>query len=96
MQQHPMLKLEQLDFDKRMATEQEIEKFWDLSNTPPEEIKEINQQNCSYASFIPNLQFDETDTYLCFGSPLGVKILNIKSNSLSKVLGKLESTERFV
>jgi len=40
------LRLEQLDFDKRIATELEIEKSWDFSNKVPEEI---NSQNCSYA-----------------------------------------------
>jgi hypothetical protein len=46
------LKLEQLDFEKRIAAELEIEKFWDFSNKVPEEI---NLHNCSYAQYLPNL-----------------------------------------
>jgi peptidylprolyl isomerase domain and WD repeat-containing protein 1 len=93
MQELPMLKLEQADFDKRMLVEQEIEKQWDLSNTTADSD---SQQNCSYASFMPNLQFDQSDTFLCFGSPIGIKVLNTKTNSLTKLLGKLESNERFL
>ena len=87
------LRLEQLDFDKRMSVESEIEKFWDLSNKVPEEI---NAQNCTYAAFMPTIAFDESDTYLCYGSPIGLKVLNTRTNTLSRLLGKLESTERFL
>jgi len=87
------LRLEQLDFDKRISVEQEIEKFWDLSNKVPEEI---NIQSCTYAAYMPTLAFDESDTYLCFGTPVGLKVLNTRTNTLSRLLGKLESTERFL
>jgi len=93
MQDNPTFKLDQADFEKRIAVEHEIEKIWDLSNKKPEEI---NIQNCTYAAFMPNLQFDESDTFLIYGSPIGIKILNTRTNALSRLLGKLESSERFL
>lgn len=44
---------------------------------------------------LPTMSFDETGTYLCYGSPIGVKIFNVRKNSLVKVLGKNEKM-RFV
>ncbi len=76
-----------------MAIEQEIEKYWDQSNKVQDEL---NQNNSTYSCYMPNLQFDESDTYLCFGSAHGIKVLNTKTNGLSRVLGKLESSERFL
>lgn len=49
---YKLLKLEKLDFEKRMAVEQEIEKYWDQSNKQQEEL---NQNNSTYACYMPNL-----------------------------------------
>jgi peptidylprolyl isomerase domain and WD repeat-containing protein 1 len=69
-----MVKLEQLDFEKRIATEAEIEKVWDQSN----ESVEVSQSGGSYNCYLPNVQFDESGTYLTYGSPVGIKLLNIR------------------
>jgi peptidylprolyl isomerase domain and WD repeat-containing protein 1 len=45
---------------------------------------------------MPTLGFDETDTFLYYGTPVGIKIYNVKSSEFVKVLGKVESTERFI
>jgi len=44
---------------------------------------------------LPQVSFDSSGTYLCYGSPLGIKIMNIRANTLVKVLGKNENM-RFV
>lgn len=42
------------------------------------------------------LTFDESGNFLIFGSLTGIKILNILTNVVSKVLGNNESGERFL
>lgn len=45
---------------------------------------------------MPSIGFDESDLYVFFGSLLGIKIHNIKTNQLVRVIGKVEHTERFL
>ena len=45
---------------------------------------------------MPSLGFDESDTFLYFGTPVGIKVFNIKGNEFVRVIGKVESTERFL
>ena len=45
---------------------------------------------------MPSLGFDEADTFLYFGTPVGIKILNIKTGTFVRLIGKVESTERFL
>eukprot|EP00771_Trimastix_marina_P002609 gnl/Trimastix_PCT/375.p1 GENE.gnl/Trimastix_PCT/375~~gnl/Trimastix_PCT/375.p1 ORF type:complete len:632 (-),score=190.46 gnl/Trimastix_PCT/375:270-1970(-) len=42
------------------------------------------------------LVFDETSTFLIYPSMLGIKLLNIATNRMHKILGKVENTERFL
>ena len=69
------------DFEKRVASERELEKVWELGNA---------------GEALPSLQFDQTSQYLIFGSMIGVKIMNIVTNKLSRLLGKDEQAERFL
>ncbi len=45
---------------------------------------------------MPSLGFDESDTFLYFGTPVGIKIYNIKTEEFVRVISKVESTERFL
>jgi peptidylprolyl isomerase domain and WD repeat-containing protein 1 len=42
------------------------------------------------------LSFDETGNFILFPSILGVKLINLHSNKLVRILGKVESSERFL
>lgn len=64
--------------------EKEIDKLWD--------IKSRDNLN----SVLPSIGFDESDTYLYFGSLLGIKIINYKADKLTRIIGKVENTERFL
>ena len=66
--------LEKLDFERRMAVEKEVEKHWDLSKA-----KKSPESGEDTAYVMPALGFDESDTYLYYGTPIGIKIMNIRT-----------------
>ena len=43
----------------------------------------------------PNIQFDETSNYIYYPSPIGIKLIELKTNKLITILGKKEN-ERFL
>jgi peptidylprolyl isomerase domain and WD repeat-containing protein 1 len=45
---------------------------------------------------LPSIGFDESDTFVYFGTPVGIKVYNISSGEFVRVIGKVESTERFL
>lgn len=45
---------------------------------------------------MPSVGFDDSDSFIYFGTPVGIKVLNIKTNEAVRVIGKVESTERFL
>lgn len=51
-----------------------------------------------YIDIIPplNIQFDETNNFIFYSSILGIKLIDFKSERLVKILGKTESSERFL
>ena len=81
-----MLYLEKLDFERRMAVERDIEKQWDINT----------KQTSESFSVMPSVGFDESGTFFYFGTPVGIKVYNIQSKQYSRVIGKVESTERFL
>jgi len=44
----------------------------------------------------PNAVFDTTGNFIIFPSLIGIKIINIVTNKVARVLGKAENTERFL
>jgi hypothetical protein len=48
-------------------------------------------------AYVPaaNAVFDDSGHFLLFATPLGVKVINLHSNKLVRVLGRVENTERF-
>ena len=45
---------------------------------------------------LPTLTFDETNTFICYASPLGIKIHNLKTSKLVRLVGKGEISDRFI
>jgi len=86
-------KLESFDFGRRMAIEKELDKIWaglDRSERKKEHI------DVSVLASLPGVAFDATGNFLFYPSLLGIKVVNLVSNKLSRVLGKVENTERFL
>jgi hypothetical protein len=44
----------------------------------------------------PNAVFDESGNFLLVPSLFGIKVINLTTNSVSRLLGKAENTERFL
>ena len=78
------LYLDKFDFERRMAVERDIDKAWD---TPS--VEDVNK-------VYPGIGFDESETLMYFGSPVGIKVVNISSGELVRLIGKVESTERYL
>ena len=53
------------------------------------------ERSCSTAPPC-NVTFDESGNFILFASMFGVKVLNLTSNSVEVILGRLETTERFL
>ena len=66
------------DLEKRKAGEKDIVKQWDLS------AKE------SLSQMLPTMAFDVTNNYLCYSCPLGVKVYNLKNDTVARLHGKSE------
>jgi peptidylprolyl isomerase domain and WD repeat-containing protein 1 len=45
---------------------------------------------------VPNPLFDESGNFLLVPSLLGIKVINITTNSVSRIIGQPENTERFL
>jgi len=43
-----------------------------------------------------NVVFDETGHFICYATMLGIKMVNVETNRLVRILGKVENTERFL
>ena len=74
------LQLDAMDYGRRMAVERDIEGASSTETPPP----------CS------NVIFDESGHFILFPTLLGVKVINIATNRLVRVLGRVENTERFL
>ncbi|KXZ54623.1 hypothetical protein GPECTOR_4g688 [Gonium pectorale] len=44
----------------------------------------------------PNAVFDESGNFLLYGTLLGVKVVNLVTNKVVRILGKVENTERYL
>jgi peptidylprolyl isomerase domain and WD repeat-containing protein 1 len=79
--------VEPIDFGRRMADEKELEKLLDLVYENPHH-KLIQP--------VSNVLFDDSGNYLIYPTLLGIKIVNLKTDKVERLLGKVESTERFL
>ncbi|KAK9734540.1 hypothetical protein RND81_04G146600 [Saponaria officinalis] len=44
----------------------------------------------------PNAVFDESSNFLIYSTLLGIKVVNLHTNKVSRILGKVESNDRFL
>ncbi|XP_021722099.1 peptidyl-prolyl cis-trans isomerase CYP71-like [Chenopodium quinoa] len=44
----------------------------------------------------PNAVFDESSNFLIYATLLGIKVVNLHTNTVSRILGKVESNDRFL
>uniref|UniRef100_A0A1J3HHU1 peptidylprolyl isomerase n=1 Tax=Noccaea caerulescens TaxID=107243 RepID=A0A1J3HHU1_NOCCA len=44
----------------------------------------------------PNAVFDESSNFLIYATLLGIKIINLHTNTVARILGKVESSERYL
>jgi peptidylprolyl isomerase domain and WD repeat-containing protein 1 len=70
------LKLEPIDFGRRLAVEREL-------------IADAEAPT-------PNVVFDESGNFIIFAGLLGIKVVNLVTNRVARLLGKVENTERFL
>ncbi|GJQ11267.1 hypothetical protein GpartN1_g3058.t1 [Galdieria partita] len=75
------LRLEAGDFGRRMAREKELNKA----------IAERQEQLS-----LPNVVFDESNHFILYSTLLGIKIVNVETNKLVRMIGLPENTERFL
>jgi len=75
--------LDSIDFGRRMAIERELHK----ASGEKGKIGYVPPSNCI---------FDDSGNHIIFPTMLGVKIINIKTNQMVHMLGKVENTERFL
>lgn len=103
-----MYRLDSIDFGRRMAIEREMEKNiakqMAMLQAGPDAAASAALQPTGAAaahhSNVPipssNLIWDESGCFLLYPSLLGIKIFNVYTNQVERVLGKVENTERFV
>ncbi len=79
-QQDATLKLDTLDFGRRMAVEKELDSG--------------RERDADSAN--PNAIFDQSGKLLLYTTPLGIKVMNMLENKIVRMIGKPESSERFL
>ncbi|GAM25232.1 hypothetical protein SAMD00019534_084070 [Acytostelium subglobosum LB1] len=77
------------DFGRRMAVEREIEAVFDAAVQPDSLLKSAPPPPS-------NILFDETENFVIYPTLVGIKIVNIVTNKVARVLGKIENTTRFL
>eukprot|EP01100_Stratorugosa_tubuloviscum_P015042 TRINITY_DN8434_c0_g1_i1.p1 TRINITY_DN8434_c0_g1~~TRINITY_DN8434_c0_g1_i1.p1 ORF type:complete len:648 (+),score=233.81 TRINITY_DN8434_c0_g1_i1:37-1944(+) len=83
-------KLDSIDFGRRLAVEREIEKIENSSNR-----NILAQKLNSPIVLASNIIFDDSSNFILYPTLLGIKLVNIFTNKLVKILGRVENTERF-
>uniref|UniRef100_A0A7S4NGL0 peptidylprolyl isomerase n=2 Tax=Guillardia theta TaxID=55529 RepID=A0A7S4NGL0_GUITH len=58
--------------------------------------KEMESNKSNDDSCMPNAIFDQSGKLLLYGSLIGIKVVNLVENKVMRVLGKPESSERFL
>lgn len=56
----------------------------------------LQQKNAGDAAPAPSVLFDESGHFLIYPTLLGIKVVNLETNAISRLLGKVENTERFL
>mmetsp|Transcript_7219 Transcript_7219/g.26559 ORF Transcript_7219/g.26559 Transcript_7219/m.26559 type:complete len:683 (-) Transcript_7219:1570-3618(-) len=83
--------------NQQQKSEQEIYRLEDIDFGRRMAIeRELDTAWREQAAAYPNAVFDESGNFLIYPTFLGIKIVNLYTNKLSRVLGKVENTERFL
>lgn len=87
------LRLDPIDFGRRVAMEKQL-------------VKEIphrgdgggngNNDAAAVSHAKPNAVFDESGNFILYPTMLGIKVVNLASNNVVKVVGQVEDSERFL
>ncbi|EAL73116.1 WD40 repeat-containing protein [Dictyostelium discoideum AX4] len=83
----PIYHLDYADFGRRLAIEKEIDTMYDqfLNNITSKQSPPLN-----------SILFDESNNFLIYSTLVGIKFVNIKTNKVVRVLGKIENSTRFL
>ncbi|KAK5576280.1 hypothetical protein RB653_007421 [Dictyostelium firmibasis] len=83
----PIYHLDYADFGRRLAIEKEIDTMYDnfLNNLTTKQAPPLNV-----------VLFDETNNFLIYSTLIGIKFVNMKTNKVVRVLGKIENSTRFL
>eukprot|EP00658_Telonema_sp_P-2_P030891 TRINITY_DN23242_c0_g1_i2.p1 TRINITY_DN23242_c0_g1~~TRINITY_DN23242_c0_g1_i2.p1 ORF type:complete len:332 (-),score=100.45 TRINITY_DN23242_c0_g1_i2:494-1489(-) len=76
-------KLDNIDFGRRMAIEKDC-------------LASLGGTKQDFKGGVPNVIFDASGNFILYSTMLGIKMLNIHTNKLARLLGKVENTERFL
>ena len=91
---NPVHHLDGIDYGRRMAVEREYDKALKVQSVG--EVDTTAQQLTALGPLpVSNVVWDDSDTYIIYSTLVGIKVLNVHTNTLVKVLGKIESAERF-
>jgi peptidylprolyl isomerase domain and WD repeat-containing protein 1 len=82
-QKEPQYALDAIDFGRRVAVESTLEKHY-------------SQNRVTKACNTVNVIFDESENYVMYSTLLGIKLVDLVSNNLVTIIGKVENTERFL
>ncbi|EFC39146.1 predicted protein [Naegleria gruberi] len=80
------------DFGRRVAIEHEIEQVIDSKHSS----KPISNPLFKDYHSTPHVLFDDSSQFLIYPTIFGIKFRNIRTNRVDRLLGKVESTERFM
>ncbi|KYR01535.1 WD40 repeat-containing protein [Tieghemostelium lacteum] len=106
----PNYALDSGDFGKRMAVERDLDNHIDQfhnsvsnifkqhSSTSQQQQQQGKQSSTPGYIVLPNLNilFDHDDNFIIYSTMIGIKIVNIKTNKVARLLGKIESSTRFM
>ena len=94
MSDNPVYHLDSIDYGRRMAVEREYEKGVKVQSVGA--VDTTAQQLTALGPLpVSNVVWDDSDTYIVYSTLVGIKVLNVHTNTLVKVLGKVESAERY-
>ncbi|KAF0982768.1 hypothetical protein FDP41_010747 [Naegleria fowleri] len=88
-----MYALENFDFGRRVAIEHEIEQLIDSKHSSNKSTANSSLRDYHVT---PNILFDESSSFIIYPTIFGIKIRNLRTDHVDRLLGKVESTERFL
>ncbi|KAG2374989.1 hypothetical protein C9374_010363 [Naegleria lovaniensis] len=88
-----MYALENFDFGRRVAIEHEIEQLIDSKHSSNKQTANASLRDYHAT---PNILFDESSSFIIYPTIFGIKIRNLRTDHVERLLGKVESTERFL